>query len=128
MSNNLLDKQVTQSISGEFFSARLGDDRRRDRLCEMAELLGVNPSGSFPRVFAEEAELEAAYRFLSNPQVSWEKILEPHVEKTFERLADAQDPLIIHDTTQFSFRSGEPVAGMGRLSGTKKKGFLRIEF
>lgn len=124
MNRKHLENQLTKSIASEFFGAKLGDDRRRDRLCTLSESLSENPALAFPQALVSDAELEGAYRFLANPNVSWEEIIKPHIDNTFLRLSEAADALVIHDTTQCSFVSGENKRGLGRLSGTKKKGFL----
>jgi hypothetical protein len=124
MIRKFLEDQVTQPLSNEFFGAMLGDDRRRDRLCTISQSLSENPALSFPLALGGDAELEGTYRLLANPEVDWEAILKPHVDKTFQRLFLADSPLAIHDTTQLSFGGGEKKIGLGRLTGSKKKGFL----
>lgn len=124
MNKKLLENELTKSISGEFFGAMLGDDRRRDRLYILSESVSKNPALAFPQALASDAELEGAYRFLANPQVNCEAILKPHIDNTFLRLSEASDAIVIHDTTQCSFVNGENKTGLGRLSGTKEKGFL----
>ena len=54
----------------EFGTAELGDKRRTSRLKAMARGLADRPGGKMTRVFEFGAELEGAYRFLENKDVS----------------------------------------------------------
>ena len=71
------------------------------------------------------AGLEATYRFLSNVRVMPIDILAPHVQATRARAAGS-DFLIVHDTTDFSFRKDGARQGLGRLKSTTggKQGFF----
>src|SRR5271165_5023489 len=51
------------------------------------------------------ANTKAAYRFFSNERVSEEEILAGHFQSTRERLLAENEPVVIlHDTTEFSFK------------------------
>jgi hypothetical protein len=69
-----------------------------------------------------EAALEATYRLLNNPAVSFERLLAAHAEKTRERAESAGAVLAIHDTTTCQSRHAAP-GEIGYLS-TKKAGFF----
>ena len=58
----------------EFSSAQLGDKRRTERLVTVAEGLARHPGGTLPQAFPEWAELKAAYRFFSQPEITYEEI------------------------------------------------------
>jgi hypothetical protein len=54
---------------------------------------------------------KAAYRFCSNPRVNEEAILAGHFQATASRFSMTQGPLLIlHDTTEFSFKRETPEA------------------
>ena len=124
MNKESISERVIESISLEFFGARLGDDRRRDRLCAISEALAANPDLSLPEALGGEATLEGAYRFFSNPSVSWEHVLKPHIDQTICRLIDTKEAIVIHDTTEFCFPGEAEREGLGRLRGKKTKGFF----
>ncbi len=86
----------------DVLGAELGDARRTKRLGALVEALSVSPALSLPDVL-NEAELEAAYRFMSNDDVSFEAIVDAQCDKTAERCAEAAVTLVLHDTTEFSF-------------------------
>lgn len=101
--------------------ARLSDSRLSNRLADMVEVLLDDPAASFPAVF-DDAELEGAYRLLSNKAVTPDGILGPHFEATAARLATAGDVLVVHDTTEFRF-AGER-EGLGLLGAGGGRGFF----
>jgi hypothetical protein len=49
------------------------------------------------------ADMEGFYRFLSNPKVTWEALLQPHREATAARVAGFDQVLALHDTSAFPF-------------------------
>src|SRR5712692_9156063 len=65
-----------------FGSVRLGDQRRTERAVEIASAIAHNPAASLPAQMRDEAATEAAYRFLQMPNVSYEKLIGPHVAQT----------------------------------------------
>jgi hypothetical protein len=80
------------------------------------------PEQSFPAGAVDEAALEGIYRFLSNPAVRYESLLESHYEATQKRMTVAGLALVIHDTTDFRF-GGESERGLGRIQ-RRGRGFM----
>ena len=111
-------------ISDEFMEAELGDARRVARLCKLSEAMAIAPDGSLPRQADDDAELEATYRFLGNPDVSPEAVLQAHVRKTQKRAAEHNHVLVLHDTTKFSFSGTKKREGLGRITCDRQQGFL----
>jgi hypothetical protein len=103
-----------QPLSVELADADLGDVRLNRRLGLLADQLAERPEVGFPRA-CDDSDLEAAYRFFGNAQVTPEDILAPHVRQTAHRAAEAGDVLVIHDTTQFEFPGHSKRQGLGRL-------------
>ena len=108
---------------GEYASADLGDDRLRARMLQLVESVSDDPRASLPGALGDGAALEGAYRFLGNASVSPDAILAPHQEETARRCRELGDVVVAHDTTDFAF-PGEKRRGLGRLRGTKERGFL----
>lgn len=67
----------------------------------IADALLAKPSESFPDAVGDHASLEATYRLLRNPKVSFERIVEPHFVATAERISQQESVLVSHDTTTF---------------------------
>jgi hypothetical protein len=100
------------SIIGEFECCDLGDARLDMRLVLLAETLARDSKLSLPEALGDGAELEGAYRFLNNPRVEADAILEPHVAATAARLASHKRVLAVHDTTEFAFGGRSPRRGL----------------
>ena len=112
-------------ISCEFADADLGDIRRTKRLQQIATRADGNPDAGFPQMVASDSELEGVYRLLSNVEVSPDEVIDPHIEATLERAADARTCVVIHDTTAFSFGGHSHRNGLGLLSGNgEEQGFF----
>lgn len=113
-----------QSIVGEFAGISLGDKRLERRLGSIAAAMETAPGDSLVEQAGSVAALEATYRFLSNRRVSPEAIFEGHARKTAERASSHRRVLVIHDTTEFRFGGSKERKGLGRVSTSKRDGFL----
>jgi hypothetical protein len=103
--------------------AALGDARLSRRLGRVADALERDPSTSLPDALGGGAELEAAYRLLSNERVTAAAILAPHFEETSRLASACQQVLVLHDTSGFEFSGEVPREGLGRMQG-RKRGFF----
>lgn len=90
-------------LIAEMSSADFEDGRLLGRLVSCISALSAKPTEGFPQIFKTPAELEGWYRFLRNPRVEPDEILQPHVEATCARAEAEPLVLVIHDTTIFSF-------------------------
>jgi hypothetical protein len=111
------------SLATELAGAQLGDARLARRLCLLAERLADRPSESFPKAL-DDAELEAAYRFFGNDQVTPDGILAPHFRQTAKRAAGHTRIIVVHDTTAFEFSGQTKRAGLGHLIRPAAQGFF----
>jgi hypothetical protein len=68
--------------------------------------------------------LKAAYRFFSNPSVSYEKILSPHWQQTRQRCTEPGEYLLIEDTTILDYTSHEACEGLGRIGNGYGRGLI----
>lgn len=109
MVNYNVDRLADEMAAANFADLRLGK-----RLGLMTHKLAAQPTASFPKAFTG-AELEAAYRFFSNPVVTPERILSAHVDGTRARSVAEGTVLVVHDSTKFSFRVDGKREGLGRL-------------
>jgi Transposase DNA-binding len=108
-------------ISQQFGDAELGDPRRSARLARVAAKLAEAPGASIPLALGSDAEVQAAYRLMNNPRVTFEAALEPHIEAAIESARKAREVLLVHDTTECSFPHLDPEE-VGYLQ-TGKAGF-----
>jgi hypothetical protein len=92
------------------------DRRLRARLGKILADLGRRIGATVPMACQDWAATKAAYRFFSDPRVDEGVILTGHFAATRARFAAASGPiLVLHDTSEFSFRRVAPEA-IGRLS------------
>ena len=114
---------MSVSLKDEVRDAAIGDHRLTARLGKGIEELGAKPNMSVPAATRGRAEMEAAYRFFDNDKVSPEKILQPHIEATRERISQAEIALLVQDTTDIDLtRPNQQVKGAGRLEGGTRRG------
>ena len=101
------DRWFDEELSG----CRLGDGRLDSRLRQLVEQMEAGFGESIPLACQDWANTKAAYRFFSNDRVSEEDILRGHFDGTRRRFAASDGPiLILHDTTEFSWRRRRPEA------------------
>ena len=108
-------------LADEFKAIELGDPRLNRRAALLAEQLGQRPSASIPNACTSWAETAAAYRFLRNEQVSWDKVLAPHWQASQTRMAQHKVVLCIQDTTELDY-NGQVIKGLGPLSYEAQRG------
>ena len=101
MEHSWVDKETAET--------NLGDARLNRRLGAMLEALEQRPGQSLPTAFQDWSNTKAAYRFLSNENVSEDKILEGHFAASALRIQATEGPiLILQDTTEFNFKRADP--------------------
>jgi hypothetical protein len=110
------------SLCEEMADGDLGDARLNARRNRLIRVLEQSPDKGFPEACATDAETEALYRFLRNPRLSWMQVLEPHLTATARRCAALGEVLVIHDTTEMSFRCEQARRGLTPL-GSHRQGF-----
>ena len=89
----------------------LGDGRLDRRLRQLVERMGAGFGESIPLACQDWAGTKAAPRFFSNERASEEEILRGHFDTTQRRFAASDGPiLVLHDTTEFSWRRKRPEA------------------
>ncbi len=112
------------SFAEEMKAADFGNLHLTKRYGRMLDAIMQCPGDSFPDIFNTEADLEGAYRFLRNPNVTWHKAIASHLNATVIRAQVAGKILAIHDTTDFTFPGEEPREGLGFVNQTTCRGFF----
>ncbi|AKU11335.1 transposase, IS4 family [Azoarcus sp. CIB] len=102
-------------VAMEFEGMDLGDERLNRRAVKLTEKLAAKPMSSIPSACGGWSETAAAYRFLSQEEMSWQDIVQPHWQRTQERMAAHEVVLCVQDTTELDF-NGQEIAGLGPLS------------
>lgn len=114
---------VRGSVVPEFEGARLGDDRRGQRLVRIARRLERDPRSSFPQSMRTVSELEGFYRFMNCDGFTAAQILEPHRVATMTRAERAGTVLVVHDTTHVEFSGSSTRSGLG-VTTQNHQGFI----
>jgi len=107
----------------QFGFAQLGDKRRNDRLIKVATNLAANPSGTLPAAFPQWAELKAAYRFFDQNQVTFERVIAPHCERTLTECCQPGEYLVLEDTTALDFSMRPACEDLGVIGDGQGRGF-----
>jgi len=109
-------------IEQELAGSTLPDARLEKRLQHLVEQMAVGLGRSIPLACQDWVATKAAYRFFSNERIGEEQILAGHFEATRERLPQGEAPvLVLHDTTEFSYKR-EDMSAVGLVSkGSKRK-------
>lgn len=96
-------------IDDELAGSRFGDVRLGRRLRQLVTQMAGAIGGPIPFACQDWANTKAAYRFLSNADVSEGKILHGHFQSTASRVAAVDGPiLVLQDTTEFSYERKKP--------------------
>ncbi len=106
---------------GAFADLDLGDPRRDKRVHELVRDLARAPSASVPAALGGDSKVQAAYRLMNNPRVTFPELLETQAAVTSARAAEACDVFVVHDTTDCAFPFLDPEE-IGYLQ-TGKAGF-----
>jgi hypothetical protein len=107
----------------EFGFAQLGDQRRTKRLVNIATKLAAHPGGTLPQAFPDWTELKGAYRFFNQPAAHYERIIQPHLERTRQACQEPGEYLIIEDTTDLDYSPHGAVEGLGVIGDGAGRGF-----
>src|SRR6266576_5323525 len=107
-----------------FGSVRLGDQRRTKRAVEIASASAHHPAASLPAQMQDEAATQAAYRFLQTPDVTYEKLIHPHVQQTREEAREPKQVLLIQDTTEVDYQRHPTTTGLGPIGNGTHQGYL----
>jgi hypothetical protein len=114
---------MSVSLKDEVRDAEFGDQRLTKRLGKIVEELGSKPTMSVPAATHGRAEMEAAYRFFDNSKVSPEKILQPHLQATRQRIQQSDVVLLVQDTTELDLtRPTQQVQGAGPIECDSRRG------
>jgi hypothetical protein len=118
----------------EFGGATLGDRRRGPRLVRVAQALAEEAHGTLPGSFGRGAEVKAAYRLLEERDVTYERIIAPHLQRVRAACGAAGEYLLVEDTTSLDFTSHGAAQDLGRIGDDGGRGLwvhstlaLRVE-
>lgn len=105
-----------------FGSAQLKDRRRTRRVVRAAACMAENASASLPAQMQTWKEVLAVYRLLSEEDVTFEALMQPHWQQTYEQMEAHQLVLLVQDTTEVDLTSHPKMTGLGPLGTERGRG------
>ncbi len=109
----------------EFGGARLGDERRRERLLVLARDFYARPQANLPQACQTRARTKAAYRFFEHPDTGMDALLQPHYEATRQRVAAERLVFAVQDTTFLNYSAHPATDDLGPI-GSNKEGTVGL--
>jgi hypothetical protein len=107
----------------EMMEANLRDKRLNTRLKQILSDLSERPTASIPAACGGQNETTAASNFFDNEKALPQRILEPHYQKTQQRIAAQKLVILVPDTTEVDLtRPQQQVAGAGPLDDSSRRG------
>lgn len=109
-------------IKEEFVGCEFSDKRLKSRFLQIVSQLAGKVGESLPTACRDWANVKAAYRFFSNPNLSEVEILAGHFQSTKERFQATDGPiLVLHDTTEITYKRAQPAEiGFTRKCANRK--------
>lgn len=107
-------------VNVELTTIDLGDHRLNRRAVNILESLGLAPGRTIPQAFQSWSEIKACYNFFSNALVSDEKLIDPHIKNTIERMREYPTVLFLSDTSELDYNSKEAMSGRERITNKKQ--------
>jgi len=108
-----------------FGPVQVGDHRRSRRVIELATRIAHDPAASLPAQMQEHKVLQAAYRLLHCPDVTYDQLIAPHVQQTRQEVRERQRVLLIQDTTEVDYQQYPRTQGLGPIGKQNAhQGFL----
>jgi hypothetical protein len=96
-------------VDREVAGCKFQDERLGERFRKLLKQIGSAIGQAIPFACQDWANTKAAYRFFANDRVDEEAILSGHFQATHDRFAATDGyVLVLHDTTEFSFKREKP--------------------
>jgi hypothetical protein len=111
--------------AAHFADCQLGDQRRTNRLVDLANRLQRHPAGSLPQKLRDPAAYRAFCRLMNQPTVTHAAVLRPHRQRTLELMRRQLGPvLLIHDFTELDYSGHESLRGLlGQIGNGGGQGY-----
>lgn len=115
---------VSSWIVSELEDLEIGDKRLNKRLLSILDFAAKQPQLSINKLFHTRNEVQACYRFFSNDLVNETKIIQPHLNKTVERVSEHPIVLSLSDTTSLNYTTRKKLKDSGYISSNNAQGFF----
>jgi hypothetical protein len=101
-----------------------GDKRLDKRVKAVLGAVADNPNMAFPQQFQSTAELKACYRLFDSDLVTSEAILDPHFNKTIDRIRSFPVVILPSDSSSLNYTTRPSNPDSGYISSNNAQGFL----
>lgn len=115
---------VSPWVVNELEKTEFGDKRLNKRFLGILDCASKQPQLSLNRLFHTRKEIQGCYRFFSNDLVDENKIIQPHIDKSIERIAEHSVVLTLSDTTSLNFTTRKTLKDSGYISSNNAQGFF----
>ena len=96
----------------------------RDAQYKREVKLAENPLGSLPVQMKTWKESKALYRLLEEPDVTFEALMQPHLQQTQEQASSFPITLLVQDTTDIDLSHRHKMSGVGQIGNERGRGFF----
>ena len=111
-------------VEKEMNNLDTGDERLNKRTKFVLQSIINKPNMSFTQQFQSAKELKACYRLFDSDLINSEVILDPHFEKTIERIQDCKLVVIASDSSSLNYTTRLSNPDSGYISSNNAQGFL----
>lgn len=111
-------------VEEEMTKLDTGDKRLDKRTKLVLQAVADKPNTSFTQQFQSAGEVKACYRLFDSDLISSEAILDPHFEKTIERIRTCEVVAIVSDSTSLNYTTRVSNPDSGYISSNNAQGFL----
>lgn len=105
-------------LESEFETVDFGDERISKRFKNLLSGFMKNAQDNISSAFGKWSDIKACYRFLSNSKVTPKNILQPHQDKTLQRIASQEQVLLLHDTTYIDYKNRTKTKDLDYITNT----------
>lgn len=109
-----------------FKRMKMACGRTINRVIRTMTALARHPELSIAAASENEAEAQAIYRLLGNPNLTEEVILEAYRKETLRKMKESGESvfLCVQDTTEIDYGDRQKTTGLGEFRSAKSKGLL----
>jgi hypothetical protein len=117
--------KVASFGESHFGEAALADPRRTQCLVRIADRIYRHPGGTLPAKLHEPKDYKAMDRLMNRPEVTHTSVLEPHRQRTLERMRQTSEVLLVlHDTTELDYTGLLSIQDFGSIGNGGRRGYL----
>ena len=119
---------ITKFFDDEFSNIDLNDSRLNNRAISIGNSFIQYPGSCIQEVMLSKNEARCAYDFFSNPKVDWISLIEPHKQKTKQRIVESENEFIyvIQDSTFYNYTNHKAKIDLGVIG--KQGSFSQFGF